>query len=973
MSNPKVFEFAKEIGMTPLALMDKIREWHIPVKSHMAELEPEVLALIKDRMKAPRSADDDKPKKAVARKAPAKKVESSAKATTEKTVKKAAAPVKVATKATTAAKVTPKAVTKATTATIAAATPAAGKSVIRRKAKDLTEEAELLKTSEETFEVKLEAEPKAEEVKIDRKILKTESEQTPIETKPTATVSQPVSTPTTSQVSTSTQAAVSAQQASTVTPASARKKEVTVGTSGVQSNSTPVATVGRKNIIGRMDLSRVTPQQHSRPSGQQSGPGAGSGRPGFSGPPRTGAQRNIRTGFVSAPTDVPDPNFFQDDTFDKKKMLDKKKRVLEGGAGPTVKEREQEELQDFNAVEFRKREMVFQPKKKKGMLARESLKTQITTPKASKRVVKINGTMKVSDLAVEMGLKAAQLIKTLMTNGVQANMNSVLDFDTIALIVPEFGREAQNVFKTAEGVVTETAFGDLEAAAVTRPPVVTIMGHVDHGKTSLLDSIRKTNVASGEAGGITQHIGAYNVNLEDGSRITFLDTPGHEAFTAMRARGANVTDIAVIVVAADDGVMPQTAEAINHAKAAGVPIIVAVNKIDKPGANLEKIKQQMTEFELVPEEWGGTTIFCPVSAVKKQGIKELLEQIKLVAEMQELKANPLRSGTGIVIEAKLEKGRGAVATVLIKDGSVKVGQYIVAGSSKGRVKSLMNDRGERVQAVGPGEPVELLGLDTTPMAGDRFDVVKDEATAEEVSKLRADLEKQKNTPSSKMSLEEMFAKVNKGDVKELPIILKADVHGSVEAISGMLSKVSTPEVKTKVIHSAVGGITESDVLLAQTAKAIIIGFNVRPDSGASGRSKQLGVDIRTYSIVYELVDDIKKAMAGLLTPDIVEKVMGRAEVRNTFNLPKAGTIAGSFVTEGKVQRSNMLRLIRDGKIVYEGKVSSLKRFKDDAREVAQGFECGIGIENFNDIKVGDVIEAFIKEEHARELTSDAQA
>lgn len=960
MSNPKVFEFAKEIGLTPLALMDKIREWHIPVKSHMSELEPEVLEMIKVKLRGSKEVSEDKAKKTATRKAPAKKAEVAA-----KTAKTPA--VKVAPK--TAVKSTAKTgkVASGVTATVAPAAPASTKSVIRRKAKDPSEEVA-------AKEVESQITPESE---IETQIqVPTPEVLPPVAAKPARSVEPEaekiIETPAKPAPPVAPVAAAPATPANA--PVSARKKEVVVGTSGVSSNATPVSTVGRRNIIGRMDLSRVTPQQQPRHGGG-GGPQSQGGqqqRPGFSGPPRTGMQRNIRPGFVSAPTEIPDASHFHDDPFEKKRMLDKKKKAVEGASTNVAKEREQEDLQQFNAVEFRKREMVFQPKKKKGSLNRESLRTQITTPKASKRIVKVNGSMKLSDLAAEMGVKAAQLTKALMTNGVQATMNTVLDFDTIALIVPDLGWEAQNVLKTAEGVVTDTAFGDLKAEAVTRPPVVTIMGHVDHGKTSLLDTIRKTDVASGEAGGITQHIGAYNVHLEDGSKITFLDTPGHEAFTAMRARGANATDIAIIVVAADDGVMPQTAEAINHAKAAGVPIIIAVNKIDKPGANIEKIKQQMTEFELVPEEWGGTTIFCPVSAVKKQGIKELLEQIKLVAEMQELKANPLRSGTGIVIEAKIEKGRGAVATVLIKDGTVKVGQHVVAGSVKGRVKSLTNDRGERIQQAGPGEPIELLGLDAAPMAGDRFDVVKDEATAEEVSQLRANLDKQKNTVTTKLSLEEMFAKVNKGDVKELPIILKADVQGSVEAIQGMLSKVSTVEVKTKIIHAAVGGVNESDILLAQTAGAVVIGFNVRPDSGASAKSKQLGIEIRTYTIVYELVDDIKKAMTGLLTPDIVEKVMGRAEVRNTFNLPKAGTIAGCLVSDGKIQRSNMLRLIRDGKIVYEGKVSSLKRFKDDAKEVAQGFECGIGIENFNDIKVGDVIEAFTKEEQARELTKEAQ-
>ena len=637
--------------------------------------------------------------------------------------------------------------------------------------------------------------------------------------------------------------------------------------------------------------------------------------------------------------------------------------------GLSAKEKEQAEiLTSFNAVEFRKREMVFQPKKKQIILNRNSQKTQLTTPKASKRVLKVNGKMKLGDVANEMGLKAAQLMKVLMKSGVMANMTTELDFDTIALTLPEFGWEAQNVFKTADERAIETAFGNLDAELIIRPPVITVMGHVDHGKTSLLDCIRNASVATGEAGGITQHIGAYSVKTEDGSLLTFLDTPGHEAFTAMRARGANATDIVVIVVAADDGMMPQTAEAINHAKAAGVPIIVAVNKMDKPGANPERIKQQLTEFEIVPEEWGGTTIFCEVSALKKTGIKELLENIKLLSEVAELKANPERSGTGLVIEAKLEKGKGPVATILVKDGHVKVGQYIVAGTLKGRVKSLVNDKGERIERITPGLPAEVLGLEGVPSAGDRFDIVVDEKTAEEVVQIRKTAAMASQGEQKKVTLKELFAKVTQGDVKDFNIVLKSDVHGSLEAITGMITKLTSKEVKNKIIHSAVGGITENDVMLAHTAKGIVIGFNVKPDSNAAAKAKQIGVDVRIYTIVYEMVDEIKKAMQGMLTPHLVEKAMGSAEVRNTFSVPKIGLIAGCFVTMGKIQRSHMLRLVRGGKIVHEGKVSSLKRFKDDVKDVVEGFECGIGIEDFTDIKNGDVIESFIKEEVARELT-----
>ena len=958
MSNPKVFEFAKEIGMTPLALMDKIKEWQIPIKNHMAELEPEVLEIIKTKLSGPaKSSADDKPKKAAARKAaPAAKKDASEAAPAKKTAAKSAA----------------KSPSKAAAAAASAAAAEAAKSpVIRRK----TKEVEPIQVEEPRSKI------------ISRPEVVVEKVEAPIHEVEVAVAKAPVAevvvekpTP----VAAVAAAPLAAEKTVVIEkPSPPRKKEVSIGDSGV--SSTTVGSIPRRNIIGRMDLSRVQAPPGSQggysnnrpmtggprpPSTQGATPGGFNSRPpgGGMGGNRTGG-RNIRPGFVAQ---MPDP-VAPVNEFDNKREMDKRKKF----GGPTVapvtglsaKEKEQETiLQSFNAVEFRKREMVFQPKKKTGLLNRVALKTQITKPKASKRTLKVNGKMKVSDVANEMGLKASQLTKALMTNGVMANMNTALDFDTIALILPEFGWEAQNVYKTADEMVIETAFGNLDADKIIRPPVVTVMGHVDHGKTSLLDAIRNADVAKGEAGGITQHIGAYSVKTEDGSLVTFLDTPGHEAFTAMRARGANATDIAIIVVAADDGLMPQTAEAINHAKAAGVPMIVAVNKMDKPGANPDRIKQQLTEFEIVPEEWGGNTIFCEVSALKRTGIKELLENIKLLAEVAELKANPERSGTGIVIEAKLEKGKGPVATILVKDGSVAIGQYIVAGSMKGRVKSLMNDKGERVEKIGPGLPVEVLGLEGTPSAGDRFDVVVDEKTAEQVVDTRKQHASDAAGFAKKITLEDMFAKITQGDIKEFNIVLKADVHGSLEAVQGMLNKLTSAEVKNKIIHAGVGGITENDVLLAHTSKGIVIGFNVRPDSNAQAKAKQIGVDVRIYTIVYEMVDEVRKAMTGMLTPQVIEKVTGAAEVRNIFSVPKMGVIAGCLVKQGKVQRSNMLRLVRDGKIVFEGKVGSLRRFKDDAKEVAEGFECGIGIEGYNDIKVGDVIESFMKEEIAREMT-----
>lgn len=920
MNQLKVFEFAKEIGVETLVLMDKIREWKLPVRSHMATLDEEMMSEIKNRLQASQVAagDASKAKKKTIRKktdtaetkAPVKKV-APMKAAAPKAV---SAPVtkKVALKRP-VAKAAPAAIPTAETDSMAARNLRS--TVIRRKAGEA--------------ELKAEAEARAAAVAA--------------------------------EVQAAAEAQVSPPEFVAEVEAPAIDPEISVAPPEVSTEvPRPEEPAKRRNIVGRMDLRRVQNIQGTSASG---GAGA-SGAPGQPRQSRT-APRNIRPGFYSAtPAPASAPAFPPGDPRGDASRggEDKNKKRAPGGGGGR-----EEEVKIFTATEFRKREVIFQPKKKKIVSGRDAKKTQITTPAAHKRIVKVDNTMTMQALAAALNVKVPALMKKLMSQGVQAAMNTELDFDTIALIAPEFGFEALNTHRSVDDLLSTTAFGDLDAERIMRPPVVTIMGHVDHGKTTLLDAIRNARVAAGEAGGITQHIGAYSVTLEDGHKVTFIDTPGHEAFTAMRARGANVTDIAIIVVAADDGMMPQTAEAINHAKAAGVPIIVAVNKMDKPSANPDRIKQQLTEFELVPEEWGGTTIYCPVSALKGTGIKELLEQIVLVAEIQELKANPKRSGTGIVIEARMEKGRGCVATLLVQDGTVGVGQVIVAGSVPGRVRSMLDDKGKNVKDAGPGMPVEILGLPSTPSAGDRFDIVEDEEGARRIAEQRMALVKKDEMPSSKMSLEQLFARVKSGDVKELALVLKADVSGSLEAVKGMLDKVGNEEVKLKLIHSAVGAISESDVLLASTAKGVIVGFNVRPDTGATRMAKEKGIEIKSYSIIYELVDELKKALVGLLAPNVVEKAMGRAEVRNIFSVPKMGVIAGSFVTEGKISRSHMLRLVRDGKIIFEGKVGSLRRFKDDVREVASGFECGIGIENFNDIKVGDVIEAFVKEEQVREL------
>ncbi len=519
--------------------------------------------------------------------------------------------------------------------------------------------------------------------------------------------------------------------------------------------------------------------------------------------------------------------------------------------------------------------------------------------------------------------------------------------------------------KTQEEVLLEEVLDDVKNMK-SRPPVVTVMGHVNHGKTSLLDAIRETNVVAKEAGGITQHIGAYQVTIRD-EKITFIDTPGHEVFTAMRARGAQATDIAILVVAADDGVMPQTVEAINHAKAARVPIMVAVNKIDKDNANIDRVKQQLTEHQLIPEDWGGDTIFVPVSARTGEGIDLLLEMILLLAEMRELKADPDRSAEGIVIEGQLDRGRGSVATILVQKGTLRVGDSLICGTAFGKVRAMIDDLGNRINEAGPSMPVEILGITDVPMAGDVFRGV-DEKIARQVSALRvSEKKREEQTKTSKVSLDDFFKQIKEGEVKELNLIIKGDVQGSVEAINHSLNQLSTDEVKVNVIHTGVGAVNENDVMLASASNAIIIGFNVRPDSKARKYAEDEEIEIRLYRVIYETIEDIKKAMAGLLEPEYKEKFQGRSEVRATFKVPKAGVVAGCYVAEGKVTRNANARILRDGVIVHEGKLSSLKRFKDDVREVQTNFECGIGIEGFNDIKEGDVIETYVMEEIPREL------
>jgi translation initiation factor IF-2 len=604
---------------------------------------------------------------------------------------------------------------------------------------------------------------------------------------------------------------------------------------------------------------------------------------------------------------------------------------------------------------------------KKKKPTKKGAKTQITQMAEEKKVIKLQEGITVSDMGQRMGVRTADIIKKLMALGKMATANQMIDADTVELIAGDYGWKVDRVGFEVEDYLPEvTAKPEDER---TRPPVVTVMGHVDHGKTSLLDAIRAANVAAGEAGGITQHIGAYSVTTPRGD-ITFLDTPGHEAFTSMRARGANVTDVVILVVAADDGVMPQTVEAIKHAKAAEVPIVVAINKMDVPGANPDRVKKDLANHELVPEEWGGDTIMVPVSAKQKMGLDLLLENVVLQAEVLELTSNPSRPAVGAIIEAKLDRGRGPVATVLVQEGTLRLGDAIVTGTDYGRVRAMNNSRGEMVKEVLPGYSAEVIGLSGVPTAGDAIHVVADEKAAKQIAEHRAMKERQTDLSKvNRETLDQLFAKTKAGGgPKELRVVIKADVQGSAEAVKQAVEKLSTHKVKVEVIDTGVGAITESDVMRAAASKGLVLAFNVKPESGAESAAKAQGVSLQGYSIIYELIDGVRTAMEELLEPIRTERKLGRAEVRNTFNVPKLGTIAGAAVLDGVIKRGAFVRLMRDNKQLFAGKMASLKRFKDDVKEVAQGFECGIGIENYNDLKPGDIIEAYEIEETRQSLT-----
>lgn len=596
-----------------------------------------------------------------------------------------------------------------------------------------------------------------------------------------------------------------------------------------------------------------------------------------------------------------------------------------------------------------------------------AIETPVLPQASSDKRLRLGEAITVKELAEKMNVRPADAIKVLMKTGIMATINAVIDIEKAAGLAQAFGYSVEMApADTGEGL-TETE--ESEENLVPRAPVVTVMGHVDHGKTSLLDAIRVTNVTQSEAGGITQHIGAYEVNTTRG-KVVFLDTPGHEAFTAMRARGAQVTDIVVLVVAADDGVMPQTLEAITHAKAANVPIVVAINKIDLPDANPDRVKQQLADRGLVPEQWGGDTIYVEVSAKRKFNIDELLEMILLQAEILELRANPSRRGQGVVIEAELDRARGPVATVLIQGGTVHVGDAFVVGMHYGRIRALLNDRAEKIQGAGPATPVEILGLSGVPLAGDLFQVVADEKKARQIGLIRQERQREEHIQrTSRVTLEDLYRQIKEGEVKELNIIIKADVQGSVQAVRDAVEKLSNSEVRIRVIQGAVGGITESDVMLASASNAIVIGFNVRPSPKAHELAEREGVDVRLYTIIYDLIADVKAALEGLLEPEFVEHILGRAEVRETFTIPRVGVVAGCYVTEGTITRNAECRLLRDNVVIYQGRIASLRRFKEDTHEVNSGYECGIGLERFADVKRGDVIEPFVREQVAKKLAA----
>jgi translation initiation factor IF-2 len=939
----KVYELAKELGIDSISLLDKLKGLNINVKNHMSELRGEEASLARNSLRpSSGSAKAAAPKKTVTR--ARKKTETTAAAaptpTAEAPAARAASPIiRRRTKA-------DGAVTETVTQTLRngsteqteTTAPAGGHPAAAHEENMAAEQAH----------AGAEASLQEMEAQNDAAHAAASEETAPaMETSaPEASEAGEAAAQEGEEASAPAATAAHAGPASTANVGTTATSAAGPTTAAPQQPATPPArppiapfnrpVAPRRSILKIVEASAPPPRPVIKPA-PASSPIKPVAKPG------TGPAGGDKDGYriIKATKESLD------------QMVEEEAAKKRGGGGKEAEIRPE----DVRFADYRKKEMVFLPKKKRLPIGKEIKKTQITEKSAQKRVITMQEAISVQDFAAQLSVKAVDVIRKLMGMGQMATINQSIDFDTATLVANEYGYEVRNVAYNEEALigVGEDAAEELQP----RPPVVTIMGHVDHGKTTLLDSIREADVAGGEAGGITQHIGAYTVE-KNGKLITFIDTPGHEAFSVMRARGANVTDIVILVVSADDGVMPQTREALSHAQAAKVPIIVAVNKIDKPGANPEKIKQGLAELNLLAEDWGGETMFVPVSALKKMNIDKLLDAILLQAEVLDLKANPKPQASGTVLEARLEKGRGPVVSVLVSRGTLRVGDPIVSGTFAGKVKALTDDKGRAVKTATPGIAVEILGFEGLPNAGEKFSAAPTDSDAREIAQNRIDKNRARaNVPAAKASLEDLFAKIQTGNVKELEVVLKADVFGSVEAIRESLTKLSTEKVKVKVIYAAPGGITESDVLLASASEnAIIIGFNVRPETKARQLAEAEHVEIKSYSIIYELLDDIKNAMVGLLDKKKVERFLGRAEVRQIFSVPKIGVIAGTAVVDGKMIRGANVRLLRDSKIVYEGKMGSLRRFKDDAKEVATGYECGIGIENYNDLKPGDIIEAF---------------
>ncbi len=711
----------------------------------------------------------------------------------------------------------------------------------------------------------------------------------------------------------------------------------------------------QKKIIIRRKAKETQPVKR-RPTAKSSSPKVSKPKQKLT-PGALASSKSIRMDLVSVKSRDPLDESFWDKTEEEEKPVQKQ---------PKKPLAEKDLSSKFHATDFRKREVIFQPRKKRMALTGDFKSTIITTPKSHKRVIKVYGEMSIENLCKKMGIKRRSLIKKLKEEGVDFKELSVLDFDTIALIVPSFGFEAKNTKTTEEEILKRMESPTTHKELQLKPPVVTVMGHVDHGKTTLLDKIRKTKVAEGESGGITQHIGAYSVSWE-GKPITFIDTPGHEAFTAIRSRGVQVTDIVVLLVSAVDGVQPQTLEALNHAQAGKSPVIIAISKMDAPGANPDKIKKQLADRGLTPEDWGGDTSFIPISSIKGEGIKELLEQIQILAELQELKYQSSAPGSGVVLEARKDKGSGAVVSLLLKDGTLKTGQHIVAGEQLGKVRQMKDDQGKVISTVRAGFPVEVMGFSDLPQAGDSFCVVTDSKTAKNILLLRRDKGQAEQVAPAPLSPEELLLKMQSLDEerRDLNLIVKADREGSLEALKNSLEKLPSKEVSAKVIHSGTGAITESDVLLAFTVSGIVLGFNVRPDGKTARVAKEKSVDIHTGSVIYKLLDQVRTLMLGLLKDEFVEEDQGSAEVREIFHISKAGTVAGCYVTEGQILRSSLIRLVRDGRVMYDGALSSLKRFKDDVQKVGEGLECGMTLKNFNDIKPKDILSAYTKKKKIR--------